>query len=96
MIFWLLNLLMLLFVLLGYFYFIRRRTGYFQDAVLVIFQQVDDITFPTDLGKLAGTGKRFVFSVLELHLQFVDLYEILLTAVSATNIYDQERTDQQE
>ena len=70
--------------------------GDVQDTVLVVLEHVEHVAFTTFLCYLATAGESLVLGVLQLFLQLVDFYQVLLDAVSVGDVYDDEEHDQDE
>ena len=87
-IFFLSNLLLIF----GYVYYVRWLIGYVQNAVFVVLQHVEHITFTTLLCYLAACRQRFVFGVLQFFLQFVQLDDIVLDIVSVGYVDNEQKT----
>ena len=82
-------------VLFWHLYYIRWLIGYFQQAVVVGFQHIKHVAFAAFLCQLAAAGQCFVFGVLQFFLEFVNLYEVLLAAVTVRDVDDEECRDEQ-
>ncbi len=68
--------------------------GDVQHAVFVVLQHVEHITFTTLLCYLTAGRQCFVFGVLQLFLQFVQLDEILLDIVSVGYVDNDKKHDE--
>ena len=83
-------------ILLGNLYNIRWLTGDLQYGVLVVLQHIKHIALTASFRDLTLTRERLIFCILQLSLQMINLYDILLTGITVADIQNGKESYQQD